>query len=114
MPLMYDPASIPHGFDTGPESLTEQEHKDSCDINKIIGRMARGLNVNTKKLAPWGENFVDDTTMDAVKHRIQKEKIENDLKALASEPIEEKTGNSSQPRSKKNSVSKESEPRACG
>nr|QJB21696.1 MAG: hypothetical protein [Microvirus sp.] len=89
MPLQYDPKKIKHGFSTGKFTLTEPEHTDSCDINKIIGRMARGLDVRTKKLAPWGEQYTDDTTIDGTQHRIKKEQIENDLAALAKEPIED-------------------------
>lgn len=81
MPLMYKPTK--HAFFTEGEELTEQEHKDSCDINKMVKSAMRGLPVRGSKLAPWGEEFLDDTTMDAVQHRILKEKTERELTELA-------------------------------
>lgn len=61
-------------------SLTEQEHMDSCDINIMIKSIARGHPVRMGKEPRFG---YDDTTIDPVILRIQKEKIEADLTALA-------------------------------
>lgn len=77
MPIQYKSTR----FDTpvDPESLTEQEHKDSCDVNRMILSASKGLNVRGGGSTQYG---YDDTTMDAVQHRILKAKVETELKSL--------------------------------
>lgn len=79
-PLMYEPCDT--AIYTKGESLTEQEHKDSCDINKMVRNAARGLPVRGSGEPRYG---YDDTTMDGVSMRIEKERLERELKALANE-----------------------------
>lgn len=81
MPFKYDPAKIPHAYFTTGPSLTEQEHTDSCDINKMIKNAHRGLDVRGN---PGAERYgYDDTTLDGLTHRIQKEQLENELRETA-------------------------------
>lgn len=58
------------------ESLTEQEHKDSCDINIMIKNALRGAQIRGSEIADYG---YDDTTMDGVQFRIQKANLEKQL-----------------------------------
>lgn len=84
MPKMYDPN--PDAFYCTPSELdlcngAEQEHADSCDVNKMIKRAANGQTIRTSLSQPiYG---YDDTTMDAVQYRIQKEQLEKDLNETA-------------------------------
>lgn len=73
--LSSDYAIYPEG-----DSLTEQEHKDSCDINKMIKNAARGLQVRGGSEPKFG---YDDTTMDGVQFRIQKEQLEKSLSEIS-------------------------------
>lgn len=57
-------------------SLTEQEHTESCDINKMIRDAHRGMTVRGGGTNRYG---YDDTTMDAVQFRIQKQELEKNL-----------------------------------
>lgn len=63
------------------DSLTEQEHKDSCDVNKMILNAMRGLEIRGS--SNQNQYGYDDTTMDAVQFRIQKEQLETELSATA-------------------------------
>lgn len=72
-----------YAFFTEGDSLTEQEHKDTCDINKMIKKISLGQEVPGKKLAPWGEQYTDDTTMDGLRFRIEKEQLEKSLNQIA-------------------------------
>lgn len=65
------------------EPITEQEHKDSCNVNLMLKNLRRGGDVRRRKLAPWGEQYTDDTTMDSVQFRIQKEELEKNLSKTA-------------------------------
>lgn len=58
------------------ESLTEQEHKDSCDINLMLKSIDRGQMVRGGGSQEYG---YDDTTMDAVQLRILKANLEEAL-----------------------------------
>lgn len=62
------------------ESLTEQEHKDSCDINLMMRSINRGQMVRGKAHGDWvdGKSF-DDMNMDGLTHRIRKDRIEREL-----------------------------------
>lgn len=62
------------------ESPTEQEHKDSCDINKMMLSLSRGLEVRGSRVPQYG---YDDTTMDGVQFRVEKERLERDLAETA-------------------------------
>ena len=57
--------------------MTEQEHIDSCDINKMVKAAARGQQVRGSK-NPLQYGY-DDTTMDGVSLRIEKERLEKEL-----------------------------------
>lgn len=73
----------PSKFDTpvDPKSLTEQEHKTSCDINVILHRAARGqLVFGSNRTPQYGH---DDLTMDGVSHRILRDQTEAELSRLA-------------------------------
>lgn len=69
-----------YAFFTEGESLTETEHAPSCDINLMLRNAARGLNVRGSYNP--GTYGYDDTTMDGVQFRIQKEQIESELQQL--------------------------------
>lgn len=69
-----------HAFYTEGDSLTEQEHADSCDINIMLKSAARGLQVRGSGEPQYG---YDDTTMDAVQFRIQKARLEEELAETA-------------------------------
>lgn len=74
MAILYKPTK--HAFYTEGDSLTEQEHKDSCDINKMIRSIERGQNVRGGGSTTYG---FDDVNMDGVQHRILKAEIESQL-----------------------------------
>lgn len=61
-------------------SLTEQEHKDSCDINKMMLNLHRGLDVRGGRATQYG---YDDTTMDGLTFRIQKANLEKEMSEIA-------------------------------
>lgn len=63
-------------FHTEGPSLTEQEHLDSCDINKMIKNILRGMDVRGSNPGQYG---YDDTTMDGLTFRIQKQQLEEQL-----------------------------------
>lgn len=79
MALLYKPTK--YAFVTVLEDgdkITEQEHTDSCDINKMIRSIDRGQMVRGGGSTIYG---YDDTNMDAVQHRILKQQAEEELKA---------------------------------
>lgn len=80
MPIQYKPS--PYAYCTTGDSLTEPEHKDSCDINKMIANILRGLDVHGGGSLTYG---YDDVTMDGVQYRILKEKTEAQLQKIAAE-----------------------------
>lgn len=61
-------------------SLTEQEHLNSCDINIMIRDVNRGIQVRGSNNLQYG---YDDTTLDGVQFRIQKQQLESELSELA-------------------------------
>lgn len=65
------------------DKLTEQEHKDSCDINKMIRSAARGLPVRQRQIPPWRDGLSDDLNQSGLSHRIRKQQIESELSDLA-------------------------------
>lgn len=71
-----------HAFYTEGETLTEQEHSDSCDINKMILSARRGQQIRGGSPPQYG---YDDMTMDGVQHRIKKAQIERELSSISSE-----------------------------
>lgn len=74
---MYLPKPSKFAFKTEGDSLTEQEHKDSCDINKMISAIHRGGTVRgSSSRLQYG---YDDVNMDAVQFRIKKERLEREL-----------------------------------
>lgn len=83
-PVEYQPGP----FDTkvDPETLTEVEHQDSCDINKMILNAHRGMNIRGGGSNTYG---YDDLTMDGVSFRIEKERLENELSQVPKEMEEE-------------------------
>lgn len=72
-------SNTPHDIFTEGPSLTEQEHKDSCDINKMVLSAMKGLDVRGRPIGPWGDGAHDDMTMDGLQHRIQKQLVEEEL-----------------------------------
>lgn len=79
MPLEYKPTK--HAFYTEGDSMTEPEHLDSCDINKMVKSALNGQQIRGSS-APhiYGH---DDTTMDGVHHRILKDQTEAELRAAS-------------------------------
>lgn len=75
--LSSDYAIYPEG-----NSLTEQEHTDSCDINKMVKNAARGLQVRGGPQPQFG---YDDTTLTGLDVRIQKQQLEESLHKISSE-----------------------------
>lgn len=61
-------------------SLTETEHADSCDINKMIKKVLKGQQVRGGAPAIYGH---DDLTMDGLSHRIMKAQTEEELQSIA-------------------------------
>lgn len=70
-----------HAFKFKKKSLTEQEHKDSCDINKMIGSLNRGQQVRMQKTKPaqWDGKAFDDMSANKLDIMIEKERLEKDL-----------------------------------
>lgn len=80
MPWQYKPTK--HAFYTEGDSLTETEHQESTDINKIMKDILNGKQVRTGPEPVFGE---DDLNLTAVQHRINKQKIEDELQQIAAE-----------------------------
>ena len=78
MALNYQPSE--HAFFTAEEDLTEQEHLDSCDINKMVKNAMRGMQVRGGNNPTYG---YDDMTMDGLQHRILKQQLEQELGDLS-------------------------------
>jgi len=72
--------STKNAFHTEGVSLTEQEHKNSCDINLMIKDAHKGRQVRGGSQPRYG---FDDTTVDPINFRIQKEQLETELSATA-------------------------------
>lgn len=66
--------------DENNQDLTEQEHKNSCDINVMMRSLARGVEVRGNQGLQYG---YDDTTMSGLELRIQKQNLERDLAETA-------------------------------
>lgn len=79
MPILYKPSK--HAYYTDELDLAEQEHKDSCDINKMIIAAQRGYTIRGSQ-APLTYGY-DDTTLDGVTYRIQKQQLEEDLTSIS-------------------------------
>ena len=71
MAIQYTPTK--YAFHTEGDSLTDQEYKDSCDINKMIAAALRGQDIRGSGPQQYG---YDDTTMDGVRFRIEKEQLD--------------------------------------
>ncbi|AZL82670.1 hypothetical protein [Apis mellifera associated microvirus 60] len=85
MPLLYKPEK--YAYYTVGDSLTEQEHADMCDANIMIKRALKGQSILTQEPAGYG---YDDTTLDGLSHRIQKQQLEEELnESLKNEVSEE-------------------------
>lgn len=63
------------------EDLTEQEHKESCDINVMIRNVQNGIEARGR-VAPIEEGY-DDTTMSGLDFRITKANLERELAQVA-------------------------------
>lgn len=74
MAILYKSSKHARKFEE--DSLTEQEHKDSCDINLMLKAASRGQDIRTRKTSDYGH---DDLTMDALSMRIQKADLEEKL-----------------------------------
>lgn len=81
MPLQYK--IPPFATKISGESDTEQEHLDSCDINKMIKNAHRGLQVRGSSNEPiYG---YDDTTMTKLQLLQEKQRLESELTQIAEE-----------------------------
>lgn len=74
MPILYSPTKF--AFFTEGDPVTEPEHKDSCDINKMMRNALKGLQVRGGPPPVYGE---DDLTMDALTFHIRKSELEKEL-----------------------------------
>lgn len=86
MALNYQPSK--HAFITDEEELTEQEHLDSCDINKMVKNAMRGMQVRGGNNPVYG---YDDTTMDGLQYRILKQQLEQELGDLSTAEFDQET-----------------------
>lgn len=86
MALNYQPSK--HAFFTEGEDLTEQEHLDSCDINKMVKNAMRGMQVRGGNNPKYG---YDDMTMDGLQHRILKQQLEQELGDLSGGEFDQET-----------------------
>lgn len=81
MPILYKPSQWAITID-GP-TLTEQEHKDSCDINKMLKNASRGAEIRgNPNQTRYG---YDDTTMDGLTLRMQKAQLEAEISKFAND-----------------------------
>lgn len=78
MALQYKTA--PDATVVDPISLTEVEHKDSCDINLMYKNIQRGLQVRGGPQPQFGN---DDLTISGLDFRIEKQRLEQELGELA-------------------------------
>lgn len=79
MTVMYKPKETATEFYD--DSLTEQEHLKSCDINHMIASVHRGQDVRVVQSINYG---IDDLTMSPIDFRNQKENHERELSRIAS------------------------------
>lgn len=86
MALKYEPSK--YAFVTEGEELTEQEHLDSCDINKMVKNAMRGMQVRGGSNPIYG---YDDMTMDGLQHRILKQQLEQELGDLSEGEFDQET-----------------------
>lgn len=89
MPIKYQHSK--HALINNEESLTEQEHLESCDINIMIYNAHRGMEI------PGGgptEGGYDDTTLSGLDLRIQ---LDQDLNKMAEEGITKEEYNNLHP-----------------
>lgn len=86
MALNYQPSK--NAFFTNEEELTEQEHLDSCDINKMVKNAMRGMQVRGGRNPVYG---YDDMTMDGLQHRILKQQLEQELGDLSETEFDQET-----------------------
>jgi len=99
MPLMYKPSKHAKFFDPK-EGVTEQEHKDSCDINKMIKAVNNGQMVRQANMGPWFDNpdgtpgAFDDTNLDGLHHRIRRQRmIDQVILDIKSGPMDQEAFN---------------------
>lgn len=69
-----------HDTPVDPKSLTEQEHKNSCDINLLINKLKMGQQIMG---GPPGVYGYDDTTQTGHTHRITMANLEAELSSAA-------------------------------
>lgn len=83
MPIHYDikPKFYDLVFDEENE-ITEQEHKNSCDINLMMKALHHGMQVRGQEPASYG---YDDLTLTGLDHRINKQKLEDELFKISKE-----------------------------
>lgn len=75
-----------NAFHTEGDTLTEQEHISSCDINIMMKNINRGMHVRGGRQAEYG---YDDTTMDGLQYQIMKQNNHEALSQLPKELDEE-------------------------
>lgn len=84
MAIRHRPPS-PHALIFNPKdepSLTEQEHKDSCDAAKMVKRAALGQPILTNSNQRYGH---DDVNIDLTQHLINKQQVEENLQRISSQ-----------------------------
>lgn len=79
-------------YPTG-ESLTEQEHKKSCDVNLMLAAAARGQAIATRPIGQWDDSGVDDMSMDRLQLEIQKQELSEALAESAKTELPEEALN---------------------
>lgn len=77
--IKYKPGRVP--FICEGDSLTEQEHRDSCDVNTMLRRAANGQPIRTSSVTYGSE----DMNLDLTQHLINKKRVEENLTQLARE-----------------------------
>lgn len=73
---------VPCGLSFEDDSLTEQEHMPSCDVNLMVRDASRGMMVRGQPIAGYG---YDDMNMSQLDVRMAKERLQSDLEKIASE-----------------------------
>lgn len=84
MPIKYQFSK--HATVNDEESLTEQEHKDSCDINLMLKAAQRGQMFRTSAVGQYGH---EDMNMTQLQMRITKQQIEEEFENLPKDHFSE-------------------------
>lgn len=77
-----------HAWYPSGETLTEQEHKNSCDVNLMLKAAARGQAIATRPIGQWDDRGVDDMNMSRLDILVQKQQLEEDLASYSQQDKE--------------------------